>query len=115
MRFFDALPEKDQRAFLAGVVDEPQDSRREFDRMLAAWARGDEQAIARTFDREMKSAPGLADALLARRNKAWAAALIQRLARPGTVLVAVGAGHLAGRGSVQELLGKSGYKIERVR
>ena len=113
--FFDTLPEKDQRAFLSGVIDEPQDPRPEFDRMMGAWARGDEKAIARTFDKEMKGEPGLGDALLARRNQAWSRALIQRLGQPGTTLVAVGAGHLAGRGSVQAMLARAGYAVERLR
>jgi uncharacterized protein YbaP (TraB family) len=34
--------------------------------------------------------------------------------RPGTVLVAVGAGHLAGHDSVVEMLKQRGYKVRRV-
>jgi len=52
--------------------------------------------------------------LLDRRNRAWAGWLEQRLAQPGTVLVAVGAGHLAGRNSVQEMLAARGLAAERL-
>jgi uncharacterized protein YbaP (TraB family) len=34
--------------------------------------------------------------------------------RPGVVFVAVGAGHLTGKDSVQDLLARDGLKVERV-
>jgi uncharacterized protein YbaP (TraB family) len=36
------------------------------------------------------------------------------MAQPGTVFVAVGAGHLAGKGSVQDQLRKLGFRAKRV-
>jgi uncharacterized protein YbaP (TraB family) len=36
------------------------------------------------------------------------------MAQPGTVFVAVGAGHLAGANSVQDYLTRAGFKIERI-
>ena len=36
------------------------------------------------------------------------------MARPGTVFMAVGAGHLAGDDSVQAILGQRGLRVERV-
>ena len=33
---------------------------------------------------------------------------------PGTVFIAVGAGHLAGDGSVQDQLAERGFTVERV-
>ncbi|MEG8018125.1 TraB/GumN family protein [Sphingomonas sp. LR55] len=38
-----------------------------------------------------------------------------RLGTPGTVFIAVGAGHLAGKDSVQAQLAKLGVKAERVK
>jgi uncharacterized protein YbaP (TraB family) len=52
--------------------------------------------------------------LVDRRNAAWAATLQHRLARPGTSFVAVGAGHLAGHGSLIELLRARGLHVQRV-
>ena len=52
--------------------------------------------------------PELKDALLARRNANWARWVKGRLDQPGTVLVAVGAGHLAGDQSVVEHAEKAG-------
>ena len=36
------------------------------------------------------------------------------MAQPGMIMVAVGAGHLAGEGSVIAMLQKDGYKVQRV-
>ena len=59
-------------------------------------------------------APEIAKVLIDTRNANWVRWLEHRLDQPGTVLVAVGAGHLAGKGSVIELLQKQGYKVERM-
>ena len=82
--------------------------------MVAAWWAGDVQKIAVTFDNEMRLSPELSDALLTRRNARWAAWVRARMAQPGTVFMAVGAGHLAGRDAVQAMLGAKGLKVVRV-
>jgi uncharacterized protein len=53
--------------------------------------------------------------LLTQRNANWAKWIKERMARPGTVFVAVGAGHLGGKSSVQKLLKKQKLKAKRVR
>ncbi len=112
--FFDALSEPTQREFLAGMVDDQSDPRGEFDAMLGAWSKGDDKAIAASFDDELRQSPELADGLIRKRNTNWTAWLVKRLDTPGTVLVAVGAGHLAGNDSVQAMLAKQGFKVKRV-
>lgn len=112
--YFDRLPETAQRQFLTTLVDDPAAARIEYEAMLAAWARGDEQAIADAFDEDFEVSAALRDALLRKRNAAWAEWLAKRLDAPGKVLVAVGAGHLAGPESVQTMLAKKGFTVERV-
>jgi len=112
--FFDALPEEAQRYFLSSVIDTPEDIQREFDAMLEAWRSGDEEAIATTFDDELALSEPLRQALLTRRNATWATWIGERLDEPGTVLVAVGAGHLAGDDSVQDFLNAAGIETVRV-
>ncbi len=58
--------------------------------------------------------PELYDPLLTRRNRNWVGWLENRLQRPGTVLFAVGAGHLAGAESVQAMLAARGVTARRV-
>ena len=64
---------------------------------------------------EDESDPVLMKVLLVDRNKAWAKWIVDRLKQPGTVFVAVGAGHLAGKDSVQTQLSADGVKARRVR
>jgi uncharacterized protein len=111
---FDRLPQSAQDMFLAGLADEVEDPKAEFDAMLGAWTKGDDKAIATTFDDELRQSPELTDALLRNRNANWTAWLKKRLDTPGTVMVAVGAGHLAGVDSVQSMLAKQGVKVTRV-
>jgi uncharacterized protein len=111
---FDKLPQSAQDMFLAGLADEVEDPKAEFDAMLSAWTKGDDKAIATTFDDELRQSPELTDALLRNRNASWTAWLTKRLDTPGTVMVAVGAGHLAGVDSVQSMLAKQGVKVTRV-
>ncbi len=112
--FFDTLPEAAQRELLEGAIEEPAKAKQQFDAMVAAWMSGDVDAIGRTFNSEFQASPELKDALLLRRNANWSYWLHSRLAQPGTVLVAVGAGHLAGSDSVVEMLKKRGLRVQRV-
>lgn len=114
MGYFDGLSEEAQRALLLGVIDSPAETRAQFDAMVAAWTSGDTDAIAETFDGETSFSPELRATLMTRRNTAWADWVRRRLEQPGTVMVAVGAGHLAGKDSVQAMLDARGLKAVRV-
>jgi len=66
------------------------------------------------MNESLKDSPEVAKALLIDRNARWADWVANRMKSPGTVFVAVGAGHLAGADSVQAQLAKLGMKAERV-
>jgi hypothetical protein len=112
--FFDTLPEKAQRDLLEGAISPTADMDKDFGGMLAAWSRGDVKAIARTFNHDLAASPELSQALIKRRNENWTKWIEQRMASPGSVLIAVGAGHLAGKDSVVEMLKKDGYRVRQV-
>ena len=112
--FFDALPEDAQRHFLRSVVSTAEETRVEFDAMLDAWWRGDEAAIAEALDGEFALSDALRDVLLTCRNANWANWIGERLTEPGTVFMAVGAGHLAGQYAVQDFLAEAGIESERM-
>ena len=114
LSLFDTLPESAQRALLEGSIEAPAEMRTEFNQMLAAWARGDVDAIARTFNEDLSGSPELRDALIRRRNHNWTGWVRRRMAQPGTLMVAVGAGHLAGSESVVDLLERHGYRVNRI-
>ncbi|WP_185829186.1 TraB/GumN family protein [Sphingomonas ginkgonis] len=112
--FFDQLPEAAQRSLLESATEQPAAVKGEFDKMLGAWTSGDPASIARAFNADMQSSPALMDVLLKRRNANWARWIENRMQQPGTIMIAVGAGHLAGSSSVLALLAKDGYKVRRL-
>ncbi|MDT8759609.1 TraB/GumN family protein [Sphingomonas psychrotolerans] len=112
--YFDRLPLPAQRSLLVETLDDLPTAGATIDRMVARWSKGDADGIARLMNEDLSRSPELADALLAQRNAKWADWLAQRMKAPGTVFVAVGAGHLAGNASVQAELAKRGLKVERI-
>ena len=109
--FFNAMSLRSQRAFLESMVDSYLDGEAEFDPEEAGWVSGDIEGIAAEM---AEMPPELFEILLTRRNAAWTDWLIARLDRPGEVLFAVGAGHLAGRDSVQSMLEARGFRVARL-
>jgi hypothetical protein len=76
------------------------------------WVAGNDEAMS--LEGEAGFPPALFDVLVRRRNAAWTEWLEARLEKPGTLLFAVGAGHLAGRESVQAMLARRGLRVRRV-
>jgi uncharacterized protein YbaP (TraB family) len=76
------------------------------------WVAGHDGAMS--LEGEAGFPPALFDVLVRRRNAAWTEWLEARLKTPGTLLFAVGAGHLAGRESVQAMLARRGLRVKRV-
>jgi uncharacterized protein YbaP (TraB family) len=112
--FFDRLPEKAQRAFLVATLDDPAKAKADFAAMIGSWSRGDPEAIEKSFADDPEFTPALRDLLIRQRDRNWAEEIAARMKRPGTVFVAVGAGHLVGPDSVQKMLAAKGLKVERV-
>ena len=110
---FDTLPEETQRRYLDEVVKALPTVKPDIDSMVAAWRVGKAEELARLLNEE-EDDPKLREVLLINRNQAWAKWLKARLEKPGTVFVAVGAGHLAGQGSVQDQLEHIGITPVRV-
>lgn len=112
--FFDTLPESQQIGFLNSVVRDIDKLGPQLDKMVAQWAKGDPDALAMTMNESLTETPELAKVLLWDRNARWADQLKARMDQPGTVFVAVGAGHLAGEKSVQDYLKARGLTVKRV-
>lgn len=110
---FDGLPQAAQIEFLTQAAAGIDEIKPMLDRMVAEWLEGDAEALAQLMNEGLTD-PALADALLYGRNRTWAEWIDTRLDKPGTVFVAVGAGHLAGAQSVQEALAKRGIETVRV-
>ena len=113
--FFAGLPMDQQVTFLSATVDGLPDLDKSFDLLLRHWKAGQPDKLAREMNESLEATPQLARVLLTDRNANWAQWIKARLDRPGTVFVAVGAGHLAGSGSVQDQLKALGLQVDRVK
>lgn len=113
LKLFDEMPQETQTAYLVSVAEQMDKVVPNMDAMVVAWARGDAEGLAKLMNEDLDD-PALADRLLYARNRDWAEWVEARLTDPGTVFVAVGAGHLAGAKSVQDYLGKDGVAVTRV-
>ena len=111
----DGMPEATQVAALNHTLDGMSKLEQTFMPMLAAWSSGDTDALVKVMNTGLDNDPVVYKTMLTDRNAKWADWIGQRMEKPGTVFMAVGAGHLAGRDSVQDYLAKKGLKVERVK
>ncbi len=115
LNFFADLPMAQQVQFLNATVEGMDGMEGEFAALLNHWQTGQPEKLADEMNDSLKTTPELAQVLLINRNANWAKWIKARLDQPGTVFVAVGAGHLAGKGSVQDQLKTLGIASARVK
>ena len=84
------------------------------DTIVSAWANGDVEAIAATNLPQTPDDVAETQHVLFDRNANWIPAIEKLLADNQQDLIVVGAAHLAGPGSVLDLLAKAGYTVTRV-
>ncbi len=113
LSIFDALSMPAQVAFLSSTIDELPKLDATMNTMVDSWAKGDPDALGKTLNDDLDASPEVKKALLTDRNKRWAFWISNRMKQPGTVFIAVGAGHLAGKDSVLEQL--KGYRLKAKR
>jgi len=108
------MTEEAQIAFMMEAANAVDEVKPMLDRMVTEWAEGDADELAAVLNEGMTD-PAVAEALLYKRNANWAEWIDARLDQPGTVFIAVGAGHLAGARSVQDHLAEKGIAVTRVK
>lgn len=114
MNFFADLPREAQVDFLVSGAIAIEDEPDMLDRLVAEWAEGDVDAIADMMaDEDALGSRTVYDVLLTQRNASWIPQIEAILEQPGTYMVAVGAGHLAGDDSVIAMLRAEGYEVTR--
>ena len=82
--------------------------------MQSAWKRGDQRVFAQLLDQLRAGSPETYRMMFTERNARWADWIAARMQTPGTVFVAVGAGHLAGKDSVLVRLAEKGLESQRI-
>ncbi len=110
--------DQEQRELLSEYLEESVSLPEEAAAMFDAWIRGDNTRLSELLSLQPeKSAVDLRieEVLLRRRDAEMAEKIRALLDRPGASFVVVGAAHLAGPGSVVDLLGKTGYRVVEIR
>ena len=82
--------------------------------MQSAWKRGDQSVCVNMLGQLNAASPATYRMMFTERNARWADWIRARMRTPGTVFVAVGAGHLAGKDSVLVRLAEKGIESRRV-
>jgi uncharacterized protein YbaP (TraB family) len=82
--------------------------------MQAAWKRGDQTVFVRMLGQLKVASPDTYRMMFTERNARWADWVSARMQTPGTVFIAVGAGHLAGPDSLLVGLAERGIPSQRV-
>lgn len=113
LNIFDSLSMPAQVTFLINTIDELPKLDGTMNKMVDSWAKGDPDSLGKTLNEDLDASPEVKKALLVDRNKRWAYWISNRMKQPGTVFIAVGAGHLAGQDSVLEQL--KGYRLNAKR
>lgn len=85
-----------------------------FNRMMAAWRRGDADFLASATKSAFHDFPAMGERLLGQRNRRWIPKIEEYLRSGKTHFVVVGAAHMGGGDGVLALLRARGYKIEQM-
>ncbi len=101
-----------QIEFLMQTAEGMKEGTETLDLLVSEWADGDTVGLAALLaSPDSFGSDAAYDALLKNRNARWAPLIAGMLDEPGTRLVAVGAGHLAGEDSVIAMLRAKGYDV----
>lgn len=107
------MPDEEQVDFLIGSAESIEEGAAVLDVLVSEWADGDVTGLGLLMSNpDMMGSDEVYEALLLERNRDWVSKIETMLDEPGTRLIAVGAGHLAGEDSVIRLLEQEGYEIE---
>ncbi len=110
---FNSFSPETQKIFLTQTIETIDDTESGLDALVESWAKGDPETLGELLNKDLIS-PEIKQKLLTTRNANWAKWINDSMAKPGTIFMAVGAGHLAGSTDVQTLIGAYGLTAERI-
>lgn len=114
LAILDSLDEPEQLRMLEAALKDEGSMAAEIRAMLAAWYDGDAAAVAKMIQQSDTDGPAFFKLMFTDRNARWTQWVARRLDQPGTVFMAVGAGHLSGDRSVIAMLKQQRLKVKRV-
>lgn len=113
MHFLSGLSPAAEKQFFVSTLRQIREDADNADLMDDLWASGRVEELGRLLDDMMDEAgPEVADAIIHRRNDAWAQQIDVMMKGKGRTFIAVGTAHLTGPRGVPALLRAKGYEVE---
>lgn len=113
MQVFGRLTEEQELFFFEESMRQMLEQPDLLDQIVGDWMAGAPEALAEKMQAAMIGQDALYAAMLTDRNTNWADQIEDMLAGDGKIFIAVGAAHLAGEDSVQDLLAARGITAVR--
>ena len=114
LAIFDKFDAPLQDEMIRQAVEEEKEAAACVKDMTSAWLTGDTRRLDALMEANMRGFPDLKKLLSDDRNASWLPAIEKYLDGTETVMVLVGAAHLAGEGSVVDLLEKKGVTLTQM-
>lgn len=114
VRMLAALTEETQLEFLRSTLEDFETATTDLDKLANGWAAGDVEMIDELAVEAIKAeSDEVYEAVIVNRNTDWANQIETMLNGSGTTFIAVGAAHLVGDDSVQQILEQRGILATR--
>jgi hypothetical protein len=114
INLFDGMAERTQEAMLLQTLKDIHSIEGAIDTIIKAWSSGDMKTLDNVLLRSLKEYPEVYQRLILDRNRAWLPKIESYLSQNENYLVVVGAGHLAGKDSLIEMIMAKGYSVEQL-
>jgi len=108
------MPERTQEMMLVQTLKDISTMEKEVEAIIKAWASGDVKAMESALLQSMREYPEVYQRLVSDRNRGWIPKIESYLSQSENYLIVVGAGHLAGKDSIIEMLKAKGYSVEQL-
>jgi uncharacterized protein YbaP (TraB family) len=115
LQLFAKLTDAQQQNLLEQTLAEIHTLPQEYDKMITAWKNGSLDELHDMLFDEAERYPELMELFLTSRNRAWIDPLDKMLKKGDKAMILVGAGHLAGKTGVLQLLKDRGYRVRHYR
>ena len=114
LMLFETLDPATQRTMLTNAAAGAGGAVADVKALTTAWSQGDVTRLEAMINEDIDAVPAARAAIITERNRRWAHWAKARMDRPGTVLIAVGTGHLVGADGVPRMLEAEGLRVKRV-
>jgi len=114
LRALDTLPIKVQTEFLLQTLEEADSISDDLDTIVAAWKQADLETLDNLLLEGLGEQPEVYDQLLVQRNRRWTKTIAGMTNDSQDYLIIVGALHLIGKDSVQNMLADAGIRTRQI-